>query len=77
MQRNKILMIITLSCIIINAIFSMLVIWIEDLSIGAWYILWALAQLWIFVFIISNIDKLFKKKRKRSRFKSTSKINMK
>lgn len=60
-KRNDVLKLITYLALIINMLFSVGVIWIDNFNPGWFYILWAIAQLWIVMFIISNIENFFNK----------------
>lgn len=74
MDKNKITMGITVISLIINFIFSIFVIWVDNFVVGVWYIIWALAQLWLFILIMSNINAMVKRNKQR-RYKSHKDIS--
>ena len=55
-KRNTVLKLITYLALIINMIFSVCAIWMDDFNPGYLYIIWAISQLWLVMFTISNID---------------------
>ena len=60
-KRNTILKLITYLALIVNMIFSVCAIWMDNFNPGWLYIIWAIDQLWLVMFTVSNIDNyLFK-----------------
>lgn len=60
-KRNTVLKLITYLALIINMGFSVCVIWVDNFNPGWLYVIWAVAQLWIVMFTISNIDNYLNK----------------
>lgn len=60
-KRNTVLKLITYLALIINMAFSVCVIWVDNFNPGWLYVIWAVAQLWIVMFTISNIDNYLNK----------------
>lgn len=63
--KNKLLKSITIIALVINTAFSMLTVWVENFKPGLWFIIWAIAQLWIILFILNNFERLLNSKKSR------------
>jgi succinate dehydrogenase hydrophobic anchor subunit len=65
--KNKILKTITAVAMTVNVLYFAFIVWFETADIGAWSIPWALANIWIILFVFSNIDTNWLNTNKRKR----------
>lgn len=75
--KNKIKKIITVISIAINVLYFTYIIWTGNGALGIWNIPWALAILWLSLFVLANLDSNWLNTNKHSKGYRESKDNSK